>query len=262
MKFDAERTASEIIEFIRDYYKKNNLKGAVIGISGGKDSGVVAGLFAKALGKENVLGVWMPCHSKEEDKANAKLVAEYFGFNLIDVDLTDTYDNYVNQIKTIYNENLDDEVLKDANINIKPRLRTATLYYQAALQSRLTGGAYIVPGTSNKCELYVGYFTKGGDSVADIQVLADLTVDQVIAVGEAILVPDKVVHKAPDDGLSGLTDEQKLGVTYKEIAEVIRIEENDDTIDAYEITEEAYQKVLTLHNKNMHKFNTPTYRKN
>ena len=66
--FDAKKTANEIIEFIRDYYKNNNLKGAVLGISGGKDSAVVAGLFAKALGSENVTGIWMPCHSKEEDK--------------------------------------------------------------------------------------------------------------------------------------------------------------------------------------------------
>ena len=69
--FDAKKVTNEIIKFIRNYHKENNLKGAVIGISGGKDSAVVAGLFTKALGRENVVGVWMPCHSKEEDKFNA-----------------------------------------------------------------------------------------------------------------------------------------------------------------------------------------------
>ena len=76
---DVEKVTNEIIEFIRDYYKKNNLKGAIIGISGGKDSAVVAGLFAKALGSENVIGIWMPCHSKDEDYLNALLVSKTFG---------------------------------------------------------------------------------------------------------------------------------------------------------------------------------------
>ena len=72
--FDAKLETEKIIEFIRDYYKKNNLGGVILGISGGKDTGVVAGLFTLALGKENVIGVTMPCHSKSEDKTDAKLV--------------------------------------------------------------------------------------------------------------------------------------------------------------------------------------------
>jgi len=251
--FDAKKTSEEIIEFIKDYYKKSNLKGAVIGISGGKDSAVVAGLFAKALGSDNVTGLWMPCHSKEEDKENAKLVAHTFGFHLIDIDLTDTYDNYVNQIKTIYT-NVTNDNLKDANINIKPRLRMATLYYNAALLSNMNNGTYIVPGTSNKCELYVGYFTKGGDNVSDIQVLADLTVDEVIEVGKYIGVPDKVINKAPDDGLSGKTDEEKLGVKYSEIANIIN--GNEELVN-----NDSKEKIARLHNNNMHKFNTPIYKR-
>lgn len=248
--FDAKKESEKIVEFIRDYYKKNNLKGAVIGISGGKDSGVVAGLFVKALGSENVTGIWMPCHSKEEDKKNAKIVSEKFGFELIDYDLTETFDNYVKQIKEKHR--VTDEDLIDSDINIKPRMRMMTLYYHAAMLSRTKGGVYIVPGTSNKCELYVGYFTKGGDSVSDIQVLADLTVDEVIAVGEAIGVPLEVVHKVPDDGLSGKTDEEKLGVSYKDIARVIKGEE----VDA-----ETFTKIKRMHERNAHKFITPTYRK-
>ena len=81
--FDAVKTTNEIIEFIREYYASNNLKGVVLGISGGKDSGVVAGLFAKAIGPQNILGITMPCHSKEQDKSDAQLVADYYGFNMI-----------------------------------------------------------------------------------------------------------------------------------------------------------------------------------
>ena len=251
--FNAKKTTQEIIEFIREYYTQSNLKGAVIGISGGKDSAVVAGLFTKALGSENITGIWMPCHSKEEDKKNAIELANHFGFELKEFDLTDTYDNYVNQFKNLNNPNEED--LKDSNINIKPRLRTATLYYYAAYLSKKKNGTYIVPGTSNKCELYVGYFTKGGDSVSDILVLADLTVDQVIAVGEEIGVPHQIVHKTPDDGLSGLSDEAKLGVKYSEIADIIENEGKSTT-------EEARARVYKLHQDNLHKFNTPTYRKN
>ena len=252
--FNVEKVTNEIIEFIRKYYKDNNLKGAVIGISGGKDSGVVAGLFTKALGSENVIGIWMPCHSKEEDYENAKLVANHFGFKLLEFDLTNLYDEYVKQIKE--NNIVDDDNLVDANINIKPRLRMSTLYYYAAMLSSINKGIYIVPGTSNKCELYVGYFTKGGDNVSDISVLGDLTVDEVIKIGEYIGVPDKVIHKTPDDGLSGKTDEEKLGVKYDEIAEVI------NNLDAPNVSKEVYEKIKKLHRQNQHKFEVATYRKN
>lgn len=251
--FDVEKVTNEIIEFIRNYYKKCNLKGAVIGISGGKDSGVVAGLFAKALGKENVVGIWMPCHSKEEDYENALLVANHFGFPLKEFDLTNLYDNYVEQIRE--NNNVNNKCLVDANINLKPRLRMSTLYYYAAMLSSINKGVYIVPGTSNKCELYVGYFTKGGDNVSDINVLADLTVDEVIKVGEYIGVPDKVIHKVPDDGLSGKTDEEKLGVKYSDIVEVINNPDNPN------VSMEVHEKIKKLHLGNLHKFNIATYRK-
>ena len=248
--FDAKVESEKIIKFIQDYYKENNLTGAVIGISGGKDSGVVAGLFSRALGPENVVGIWMPCHSNEIDKENAKKVSKKFGFKLLEHDLTNIYENYVEQIKKI--NKINDEDLIDSNINIKPRLRMMTLYYYAAMLTRKNKKVYIVPGTSNKCEIYVGYFTKGGDNVADIQVLADLTVEEVIEIGKYIGVPDEVVNKTPDDGLSGKTDEEKLGVKYNDIAKVI----NNEEIDKKE-----EEKIKVLHNKNLHKFNTPTYRK-
>lgn len=251
--FDAQKTANEIITFIRDFYEKNNIKGVVVGISGGKDSAVVAGLFTKALGKENVTGILMPCHSKEEDKMNALELANHFGFELKEFDLTNIYDNYVEQIIALNNPDIND--LVDSNINLKPRLRTATLYYHASYLSKKNKGLYLVAGTSNKCEIYVGYFTKGGDNIADIQLLADLTVDEVIQVGEVIGVPYHIVHKTPDDGLSGLSDEDKLGVKYRDIVDVI---ENDGK----NTDEKAKQRIYTLHERNAHKFNTPTFKKN
>jgi NAD+ synthase len=250
--FDAEKETNKIIEFIRNYFKENNLGGAVLGISGGKDSGVVAALFAKALGNENVVGITMPCHSIPDDKNLAKVVADFYGFELINIDLTNTFDIFKIEIDKL--GNFDENQTKNSDINLKPRLRMSTCYYVAALYTALKGKPYIVAGTSNKCELYVGYFTKGGDSVHDISPLADLTVDEVIAIGEYLNVPKEVLYRVPSDGLSGQTDEDKLGVTYKEIA--------DYMIDPNLVEEEHRDKITMLHKNNQHKFNIPTYRKN
>ena len=248
--FKVEKVTNDIVTFIRDYYKKNNLGGAIIGISGGKDSAVVAGLFTKALGKDNVVGIWMPCHSKESDKKDACKVADCLGIELLEHDLTDIYDNYVSLVKK--NNEARDDYLVDANINIKPRFRMATLYYYAAFLSKKYNKTFIVPGTSNKCELYVGYFTKGGDNVSDIQVLADLCVSEVIEVGKYLSLPQDIVEKTPDDGLSGISDEEKLGVRYSDIEKYL----NNQKID-----KKKEEKIVLLHKRNMHKFNIPIYYK-
>ena len=250
-KFDAERETKRIVEFIRDYYKKNNLGGVVLGISGGKDSGVVAALFVEALGAENVLGVTLPCHSRESDKIDAKLVSDYYGFKLINFDLTGVYDSFKGELVNL--GEFTDEDTKNSDINLKPRLRMATLYYIAALYSSLKNKTYLVAGTSNKCELFVGYFTKGGDSVHDIATIADFTVEEVIKIGEYLKVPTKVLYKTPDDGLSNQTDEDKLGVKYSEVADYMK----DESL----VSSEVAKKIRKLHDGNQHKFNIPTYRR-
>ncbi len=246
--FDAEKETKRIIDFIKDYFEKCHLKGIVIGISGGKDSAVSAALFTKALGKENVIGVTMPCHSKETDREDAKLISDYYGFKLINMDLTNAFDAIESEAKK-----LDDFVeSEDSSINLKPRLRMSTLYYIAQMYSKKEKGTYIVSGNGNKCEEYVGYFTKGGDSVSDIKVLADLTVSEVIKIGEVLKVPEKVLYKAPSDGLSGKTDEDKLGVTYEEIEKVIYQKEVDP---------EVKEKIDKMHKNTSHKFHITTYQK-
>ena len=250
-KFNAEVEAHRIIEFIRDYYKKNNLGGVILGISGGKDSAVVAALFTKALGSENVIGVTMPIHSKEETKIDAKLISDYYNFELINFDITNTFDAFKEELNNLGNFTL--EEVRNSDINIKPRFRMATLYYLAALYSNIKGKTYLVAGTSNKCELYVGYFTKGGDSVHDISVLADLTVDEVIKVGAYLNVPEKVLYKTPNDDLSNQSDEEKLGVKYKEIEDYMK---NKNSVE-----KNIADRISKLHNNSRHKFNIPTYLK-
>ena len=249
--FDAKKEVKKIYSFIKKYFKKNNLKGVVLGISGGKDSAVVAGLFANALGKENVVGLTLPCHSRKEDAKDAKLVADKFGFELLNIDITKAHDSLIDNVMKLGFPKDNNETL-DSDINLKPRLRMAICYYMAAYLSKVKKGTYIVAGTSNACELYVGYFTKGGDSVHDISVLADLTVDEVIAIGEEIGVPDKVIHKTPDDGLSGKSDEEKLGVKYSDIGKILRKKKVD---------KKEKEKIEKLHKRSTHKFSIPTYRR-
>ena len=242
--FDVKKEVDGITKFIKDYFEKNNLKGVVLGISGGKDSAVVAALFARAIGSENVLGVTLPCHSIETDKSDAILVANKYNFELINLDLTNVYDSFISEVNKL--GSFSDKELNNSNTNIKPRFRMASVYYLAALYSELKGGTYIVAGTGNKCELYVGYFTKGGDSTYDIGILNNYTVDEVIEIGEYLEVPDQVLHKAPSDGLSGQTDEDKLGVKYKDIASYM----NNENLDL-----ETKNKIEKLHNNSLHKFN-------
>ena len=252
MAFNAKNEVENIVKFVRDYYGQHNFKGAVLGVSGGKDSGVVLGLLVKALGKENVVGLTLPCHSHETDRNLAVEIADYYGIELYNVDLTETFDTLTKSIATGYGvEDIDS--LKDSNINLKPRLRTSTLYYYAAMLSQTKGGQYLVVGTSNKCELYVGYFTKGGDNVHDIALIADYTVEEVIKLGEELRVPKDILYRAPSDGLSGMTDEEKLGVKYSDIAKYM---EDKNSIDI-----ETTKRIELLHNKNLHKFNIPTYRR-
>ena len=249
--FNSKIEVENIINFIRDYYEKNHLKGVVIGISGGKDSAVVAGLFTKALGKENVVGITLPCHSNKEDLIDAKLVSDKYGFELINLDLTNTYDSFVNEVNKL--GNFTDENLLNSNINIKPRFRMSSLYYIAALYSSIKKGIYLVAGTSNKSELFVGYFTKGGDSTFDIGVISDYTKEEVIKLGEYLEVPEKVLFKAPSDGLSGKTDEDKLGVKYSDIEKYL----NNEKLPIH-----IKEKIEKLHNNSKHKFNIPIYRRN
>ena len=247
--FDPKKEIDGIVAFIRDYYEKCRLKGVVLGISGGKDSGVVAALFTKALGRENVVGITMPCHSPESCRDDAQLVAQKYGFELINIDLTSSYDAFEAEIEKL---GADKKDLVNSEINLKPRLRMATNYYVAAWYSAMKGGTYLVAGTSNKCELYVGYFTKGGDSTYDIGVLNDYTVEEVIRIGEALEVPPQVLYKTPNDDLSNQTDEDKLGVTYREIAAYMNGEE---------VSEEAAKRIEKLHAGAAHKFHIPVHQR-
>lgn len=249
--FKLKEEVEKVVAFIQNYYAKYNLRGAILGISGGKDSAVVAALMVEALGKENVIGVTMPCHSLEQDRLDAKIISDYYGFKLVNFDLTKIFDDF--QEETLNMSDYDVKNAHNSNINLKPRLRMATLYYLAALYTQMYEKPYLVVGTSNKCELFVGYFTKGGDSVHDIAPIADFTVSEVIEIGKYLKVPEAVLYKIPSDGLSGMSDEEKLGVSYDDIASYM---ENPLSVNS-----ELRNRIEKLHENSLHKFNIPTYRR-
>ena len=238
--------AENAINWIKEFVNNSNSKGVVVGNSGGKDSATVIAMATKALGKENVLTVAMPCNSIEDDLNDAKLVSKTYDVRFLEVNLTNTYNELENSINSSLN-NIEKELILESKINIKPRLRMTTLYSIA--QSL----GYLVIGTGNLCEAIVGYTTKWGDNGSDFNPIANFTVDEVLAIGEYLGVPDKILKKAPNDGLGGKTDEEKLGVTYLEIAKYL---DNN-----HELDEEVKSKIERLHSSNLHKFNTPIFKK-
>lgn len=235
---DIKKEVEQITKWIKNYVEEANAEGVVIGNSGGKDSATVIALSQKALGKDKVLTIAMPCNSIKSDMEDAKLVANTFEVPLLEIDLTSTYETLEMEIEGVI-ETKEEWRTKEARINTKPRLRMTTLYYVAQKLN------YLVIGTGNKCEATVGYTTKWGDSAHDFNPIGDFTVDEVLQIGKYLGVPSKIIEKAPADGLGGLTDEEKLGVTYKQIAEYIETGKTDP--NALEIIKR--KEKMSMHKK-------------
>ncbi len=216
--------AENAINWIREYVDNSNTKGVVIGNSGGKDSAVVIAMATKALGKDRVLTVSMPCQSIEKDYDDAKIVADTFGVRFIKVDLTECYLKFEEEVNNKIKNIIDNNLSKEATINVKPRFRMTTLYSIAQTMN------YLVIGTGNLCESMVGYTTKWGDNSSDFNPIGNFTVDEVLAIGKYLGVPERVLKKAPNDGLGGKTDEEKMGIKYSQIAEMIEKGDTDEIV--------------------------------
>lgn len=218
--FDVKNVTEGVIEWICEWFEENG-KGcnAVIGISGGKDSSVVAALCAKALGKDRVIGVLMPNGVQSDISDSEQLVSHLcirsFVCNIKDA--TDGVIKSLNDSGIVLNE--------QASINLPPRIRMSTLY---AISQSFNGR---VANTCNLSEDYVGYSTRYGDSAGDFSPLGGLTVAEVVQIGVYLGLPENLVIKTPSDGLSGKSDEDKLGFTYAVLDRYIRtgICENEDT---------------------------------
>ena len=206
--FDVEKTKNACVEWIRDFFEKNGPGcNAVVGISGGKDSSVVAALCVEALGRDRVIGVLMP-NGVQADIDMARLLVAHLGIRHYVVNIKDAVGGLINGIPL--------ELSKQSRENLPPRIRMATLY---AISQSNNGR---VANTCNLSEDWVGYSTRYGDSAGDFSPCSNLTVQEVKAVGRLLGLPEVLVEKVPIDGLCGKTDEENLGFTYAELDQYIR----------------------------------------
>lgn len=229
--FNAEKVKNECVAWIRDFFEENG-KGcnAVVGISGGKDSSIVAALCVEALGKDKVIGVLMPC-GEQHDIDMAKLLVDTLGIRHYIVNIKDAVDGVV--------KNIPFELQDQSRINLPPRIRMATLY--AVSQSN--NGR--VANTCNLSEDWVGYSTRYGDAAGDFSPCSNLTVTEMKQIGRLLGLPDILVDKVPIDGLCGKTDEENLGFTYAELDRYIREGIIDDP--------DKKKRIDTLHERNLFK---------
>ena len=210
------RAMNGCIEWIRDFFE-NNGKGcnAVLGISGGKDSSVVAALCVEALGKDRVIGVLMP-NGEQADIDMAYKLVNHLGIKYYVVNIKDAMEGIINAFPA------DLEMTAQSRINLAPRIRMSTVY---AISQSVNGR---VANTCNLSEDWVGYSTRYGDSVGDFSPCSHFTVQEVKAIGRILGLPEELIEKAPSDGLCGKTDEDNLGFTYAELDRYIRTGEIDD----------------------------------
>ena len=243
--FDVIKAKNECVQWIRDWFAENGKDcNAVIGISGGKDSSVVAALCAKALGKDRVVGVLMPDGKQSDIEDSFKLV-NHLNIKYTVINIEPMVEGFYqsledNNIMDSDNEPpLNIKVTPQAIINLPPRIRMATLY---AVSQSVNGR---VVGTDNASEAYIGYSTRWGDNVADLMPILNFTSEEVVAIGDALGLPYELTHKTPSDGLCGKTDEDNFGFTYTTLNKYIRTGICED--------EEVKVKIDNLHNKNLFK---------
>ena len=211
--FNAEQTRDELVKWIRKWFDVNGKTSkAVIGISGGKDSTIVAALCVRALGRDRVYGVMMP-NGEQKDIDDSIRVCESLGIDNCTINILDSYDGIINQMiesaKLVPSE--------QTYINLAPRLRMSALY--AVSQS--IGGRVV--NTSNLSEFSVGYFTRWADECGDLKPLVNLTKTEVVEIGKTLTeIPLSLIIKTPSDGLSGQSDEDKLGFKYDNLDSHLR----------------------------------------
>ena len=247
--FDALKVKNDCVQWIRDWFESNGKDcNAVIGISGGKDSSVVAALCVEALGKDRVIGVLMP-NGIQNDINEAFHLVEFLEIKHLVVDINKSYKNILNSIfYCSHLGNMGRHVIptEQAIINLPPRIRMTTLY---AISQSINGR---VACTDNLSESYIGYSTRWGDSIGDFCPLANLTSEEVVAIGDACGLPYELTHKVPSDGLCGKTDEDRFGFTYESLNKYIRTGVCED--------EETKNKIDEMHQKNLFKLQPiPTF---
>ena len=221
---------NELVEFLRENFKKAGFSKAVLGLSGGIDSALVAYLLRDALGKENVLAIMMPYKSSNPDSLNhAKLVVEDLKINAKTIEITDMIDAYFKNEKEASSLRMGNKMARE---------RMSILFDYSSKENAL------VVGTSNKTEIYLGYSTQFGDSACALNPIGDLYKTNIWDLSRYLKIPNELIEKKPSADLwEGQTDEQEMGLTYKEADQVLyRMLEENKTVE--EILAEGFNKDL------------------
>ena len=221
---------NELVEFLRESFKKAGFSKAVLGLSGGIDSALVAYLLRDALGKENVLAIMMPYKSSNPDSLNhAKLVVEDLGINSKTIEITDMIDAYFKNEKEASSLRMGNKMARE---------RMSILFDYSSKENAL------VVGTSNKTEIYLGYSTQFGDSACALNPIGDLYKTNIWDLSRYLKIPNELIEKKPSADLwEGQTDEQEMGLTYKEADQVLyRMLEENKTVE--EVLAEGFNKDL------------------
>ena len=233
-KFSAKKVKNAIVKWIRNWFEENGPDcNAVVGISGGVDSSVVAALCVEALGKERVVGVKMPNNVQFDIDDSIKLI-KHLDIYDVTVNISDAYRSIIREIS-----NNIPAISTQTTFNLPPRIRMATLY---AVSQSMNGR---VANTCNKSETWVGWDTRWGDSCGDFSPLANLTKTEVRLIGKELGLPEELVNKTPLDGLCGKTDEESFGFSYQVLDKYIRTGGIDDLV--------IKDKIDTMHQKNLFK---------
>ncbi|MFZ3576419.1 NAD(+) synthase [Virgibacillus sp. DJP39] len=235
-----EETIEKIVQWLRDQVEEANVKGLLVGVSGGLDSAVVANLIKRAV-PDHSLGVIMPLNSNPDSEKHAEMVIKKCNIDKITIDLTETHNVMYSQIQNKLKQKGEWEEDKDqlSNANLRARLRMSTAY------SLATNYNYLVVGTDNASEWYTGYFTKHGDGGVDILPIIQFTKKEVREMAKILGVPDEVIKKQPSADLwEGQTDETEMGTSYEKI---------DAFLKGEEIPERDREIIEKMHRRTEHK---------
>lgn len=232
MNVDLKKELPQICKWIQDCVGNATV---VVGVSGGKDSSVVAALCVKALGKDKVVGVLMP-QNEQSDIDKSYLLVRHLGIKHYVVNIGETYDALTKEIqaKTDLSFNL------AYTSNTPARIRMMTLYGIAAM----LGNSRVV-NTCNLSEDYVGYSTKFGDAAGDFSPLSKFTAGEVMELGDLLALPYELSHKVPTDGMCGRTDEERFGFTYQQLDDYLRGRATPP--------QEVVEKIERMHRASLHK---------
>ena len=240
---NAQKEIVRITRWLEDYKEYTKCKGVVLGISGGKDSTVVAMLAKKVWGND-VLGVMMPS-GNQSDIADSIAICSALELRNITVNIGDAVAGLIDSINSVAPFA---EVSQKSMTNIPPRMRMTALY---AIAQTL---GYRVIGTGNASEAFIGWTTKWGDSAYDLNPIYHLTCTEVVEIGKILAdefgLDQKYVEKSPADGLTGLTDEDNFGFTYEQLDKVIRGKDKG-------VTKEVKYKIRDLWMSSRHKTRMP-----